>query len=239
MNTAISKTKLAIIIGVTLVLMASVTVVQAQSSSPVQLYSIDSKPYGISFAEWTAKWWRWALETPKPINAVSDTTGVNCAQGQSGPVWFLAGTFGGGGVVRTCTVPAGKALLQPPINQECSYAEFPNLKTESGLRACAKNFQDKVTQVEVTIDGVKLQGLDYWNKYRIQSPLFNETFPPNNVLGIHPQPTTGVSDGVWVFLPPLPPGLHELHFKGVSVDYTTTGVTNFVADATYHLTVKP
>ena len=54
-----------------------------------------------------------------------------------------------------------------------------------------------------------------------------------------PGTTKAVSDGVWVFLKPLTPGDYEVHSKGVSVDFTTTGtVPSFVSDVTYHLTLK-
>ena len=33
------------------------------------------------------------LRHPKPKNPVSDVSGKNCAEGQGGPVWFLAGTY--------------------------------------------------------------------------------------------------------------------------------------------------
>jgi len=77
----------------------------------------DSTPYGKSYAEWHAAWWKWAFETPADERPVLDETGEFCHVGQSGPVWFLAGTasFGGSGSVeRTCTVPAGKALFFRP-----------------------------------------------------------------------------------------------------------------------------
>ena len=180
----------------------------------IQLYPVDSSPYGIPFANWTGNWWKWALEAPEAKNPVSDVSGKNCAEGQGGPVWFLAGTYGGS-AARSWTIPADKAILWNPISQECSYAEFPALKTESDLRACVKNFQDKVTDVEVVIDGKSLQNL---KDYRIQSPLFNFTLPENNVLALPAQTTTGVSDGIWVFLHPLSSGNHQIHSKGVSVD---------------------
>ena len=82
------------------------------------------------------------------------------------------------------TIPAGKAILFSPINVECSYAEFPDLKTESDLRACAKSGQDLATEFEVSIDGVNLQNLQ---NYRIQSPLFDLTLPQDNVFGLSPR----------------------------------------------------
>ena len=149
-------------------------------SNNLVVFPPDSNPYGVSYAEWTAKWWQWVLSIPKESNPVRDKSGKNCAQGQSGPVWFLAGTFGGS-VVRECTIPAEKSIMFPPLNSECSYAEFPNLKTESELRDCAKTSQNKITQLEASIDGMPLQGLD---EYRVQSLLFNLTLPENNALGI-------------------------------------------------------
>lgn len=209
-------------------------VMAQQVDESISVYPIDSEPFGIPYAEWTGKWWKWALEAPAARNPVSDVTGENCAEGQEGPVWFLAGTFGGS-AVRSCTIPADKAVLWNPISQECSYAEFPALKTESDLRSCVRNFQDKVTDAEVTIDGMKLQNL---SSYRIQSPLFNFTLPQDNVLALPEQTTTGVSDGIWVFLQPLPPGNHQIQSKGVSVDFTGPAVQNFVADVRYDLTVE-
>ena len=94
----------------------------------------------------------------------ADTTGKNCALKQTGPVWFLPGTFGGT-ISVTCTIPAGKAILVSLINVMCSYAEH-HLKTEPDLRACAKADQDKVTTTSITVDGVQL------NAVRLQSPLF-------------------------------------------------------------------
>jgi hypothetical protein len=208
---------------------------QSNNTSPLQPYTVHSKPYGIDYGDWSGRWWKWALELPKTVNPVSDTTGKDCGQGQQGPVWFLAGTFGGGAVTRECVIPHGKAIFWNPISQECSYAEYPLLKTEKELRDCVKNFQDKVSQIEVTVDGTKIPGIE---SYRIQSPLININLPQNNVLGLAAQKTTGVSDGVWVLLPPLPAGNHVIHSKGVSVNFGEGGVVNFVADVTYNLKVK-
>jgi hypothetical protein len=199
------------------------------------LFTTDSHPFGITYGDWTAKWWQWALSIPQDVNPVGDPTGRYCGQNQNGPVWFLAGTFGGS-AERTCTIPEGKAVLFAPVNVECSYAEFPDLKSETDLRECAKSGQDLVTELDVTVDGVKLQGL---KEFRVQSPLFNLTLPKNNVFGLPGASTEAVSDGNWVFLKPLPPGNHTIHSKGVSVDFTTTGTSPaFVSDVIYHINVS-
>src|SRR5262245_64466360 len=68
----------------------------------------------------SAQWWQWILGIPVGANPGlddgSDQTGRACAVNQSGPVWFLAGTFTGGPVTRVCNVPAGRALFFPLVN---------------------------------------------------------------------------------------------------------------------------
>ena len=196
----------------------------------IGVFPADSKPYGLTYGEWTARFWQWLHSIPKPDSPAADTTGKNCALKQTGTVWFLPGTFGGTNE-RTCTIPAGKAILVSLINVMCSYAEH-HLKTEPDLRACAKADQDKVTTTSITVDGVQL------NPVRLQSPLFTVTLPPNNALGLKPQTSPAISDGYWVFLQPLPPGSHTIHSSGSLVDFTTTGTVNFASDAIYHITIK-
>ena len=223
------------IIGVamTLVFFSMISLAEADSINQ-GLFSKDSKPFGVTYTGWILKWWRWFSGIPQAVNPAADKTGINCGLRQNGPVWFLAGTTGGS-AERTCTIPAGKAILFPILVSECSYAEFPNLKTESDLRSCATNFQNEVKSMVTTIDGLNLQNLAM---YRIATPLFNETYPPGNVFGAPVGSTQGVADGNWVFLSPLSVGKHEIHFSGASVDVTSTAINNFAIDATYHLTVK-
>jgi hypothetical protein len=215
-------------------LVAIIPFAQAQSNSP-RVFPLDSKPYGLTYADWTVKWWQWELSISKDNSPANDDTGKNCAQKQEDPnVWFLLGTPGGS-ATRKCLIPAGKAILFPILNVECSYVEFPTLKTESQLRACAKADQDKVRSLEATVDGVKLQNLE---KYRVQSPLFSIRLPENNVLGLSSGNTQVVSDGFWIMLKPLSAGNHEIHFSGSLGEITTTSPLNFATEVLYHLTVR-
>lgn len=70
---------------------------------------------GKTYGQWAAAWWQWALSAPTPVNPLVDPVGADCAAGQSGSVWFLAGTFGGA-VTRTCNVPVGRSLFFPVAN---------------------------------------------------------------------------------------------------------------------------
>ena len=84
-------------------------------------YKPDENPFGKRWEEWTAEWWKWSLSLPKDQNPITDPTGENASHNQRGPVWFLAGTFGGV-AERTCDIPAGKAIFFPISCNETSYA---------------------------------------------------------------------------------------------------------------------
>jgi hypothetical protein len=51
----------------------------------LSVFSTDSKPYNLTYGEWTARWWQWAYSIPKNINPSYDDTGKHCSEGQSGP----------------------------------------------------------------------------------------------------------------------------------------------------------
>ena len=223
---------IAIMIVAASMLASTIVFAHADNINP-GLYSIDSKPYGISYAEWTAKWEQWLISMPQQINPAADPTGKYCSQNQNGPVWFLAGTAGGP-AERTCTLPATKAILFPIVNSECSYLDTPTAKSVSDLVACAKQDPNSAINLQVTLDGHNLQQLD---KYRVTSPPFNATFVPNNIFGYHAGSTQAIGDGFYVFLQPLSSGKHELHFSALTPP-ASSGGSPFIVDVTYHLTVQ-
>ena len=197
------------------------------NSLPIAVFPANSKPFGLTYGQWTAKWWQWGYSIPKNINPAYDDTGKNCAQKQNGPVWFLAGTYGHP-VNRKCDIPAGKAILFPILNSECSFAEFPKVKTLSELRICAKTIQDQVSSLKASVDGIPIPSLQ---EYRIQSPPFNFTLPQNNILGLPANVSTqAIADGNWVFLKPPSPGSHKITFRGgiqqESANIVTGGSSN-------------
>ncbi len=123
---------------------------------------VDETYLGLSYGEWSAKGWQWALSLPVDRHPLFDT--ADCSTGQSGRVWFLGGTFLAGeispGVIlgqatRNCTVPSRRALFFPIVNAECSTLEG-NGTTDAELRACAKSFTDLTVKytLDCTIDGV-------------------------------------------------------------------------------------
>ena len=74
-----------------------------------------ARAYGLSYSEWGTQWWRWAYSFPVDQFPPLQSGDLDCAAGQSGPVWFLAGTAGQGPVTRSCTIPTGKAIFFPII----------------------------------------------------------------------------------------------------------------------------
>jgi hypothetical protein len=177
------------------------------------LFTPTSAPYGISYSEWTVRWWKWCLSQPKSRNPVNDRTRAdkNAANNQTYPeVWFLAGTTGGY-AERECSIPRGKSILCPIINYEISTTEDPSLKTDKDLVLCARTDVDKIAKVDVMIDGVTLSEA---KKFRIESGPFDVTLPLENLWGVKPGPTRAAADGYWLFLKPLQPGKHRVQFGG-------------------------
>jgi hypothetical protein len=199
------------------------------------VYSVDDKPYGLTYGDWTANFWKWIVPIPQNDNPNQDPTGAKCAINQSNAnVWYLAPTFGGA-AERTCTIPAGKSILFPLLVTECNYLENPELKTESQLLTCAKQGNDVGSRsMEATVDGVNLKNLE---NYRVQSQIFDITFPANNVFSVAPGKTKDASDGFWVFLKPLPIGKHEVDFSASQID--PSGVNNYNTQVKYHIIMKP
>ena len=91
-------------------------------NSGFTVFAPNSKPYGLTIGEWSARWWAWVLSIPPESNPqldgiagkASSHTG-HCDQGQQDPVWFLAGSYAGT-AIRTCQVPLGRSLLFPIFN---------------------------------------------------------------------------------------------------------------------------
>jgi hypothetical protein len=175
------------------------------------MYSLDEQPFGKTWQEWTTQWWKWFFSISKENHPAYDHTGEGWAVNQDDPnVVFIAGTIGGK-VERTVTIPAGKAVLLPIINFATSYSENPSLRDEIEMIAHAKSNIDDIVKKEVNIDGTSLIISE---RYRMQSPPFNFTFPTNNIYGVQDGSTRGAGDGYWIFFKPLSPGKHNIRTSG-------------------------
>lgn len=213
---------------------------EAQSA---KVFSPDANVFGMSYGDWSAAWWQYVLSIPVSENPVLDETGEFCGIGQSGgPIFFLVGAVTGEPVTRDCTAPAGKALVVPILNVECSNVEDPDAELSfyggnaHEMRMCAAGHADNIVvqSLNVTIDRKKIQDL---RPFRVQSPLFDFNMPEeDNFLDLSGVTSgSAVSDGYWIIIEPLRPGEYELHFEG---EAHLTDEFTFYMDVTYNLTVQ-
>ena len=154
-------------------------------------------------------------------------------------MWFLVGTL----APKRWTAPArcrtGTALLFPLINN--AFFAFLNdpaeQRTEEFIRAQVTCVQGTEFPV-VEIDGKPVANP---NDYLEQSVIFKVILPEDNIFGVTeeqvPELTLfpSVDEGFYLFLNPLPPGSHTIHFQ---VKPLGCGVEE-IADITYHLNVEP
>ena len=198
------------------------------------LYRRDEQPFLASLGRnRAASWCNWLLSIPKKNNPAIDESGKYCSIDQNDKnVWYLAGTFGNDvSVKRKCIIPADKAIFFPILEKEDSLAEDSDLKTDSDLIKRSKNATDKVLHMEATIDGHTLEDL---KNYRVQSEVFNLTFPEDNVYDVRPGVTRSVCDGYWLFIKPLQIGKHYMYFKGENLLAEPITTAHMIKSETYH-----
>ena len=190
----------------------------AASAADSPLLAADQAVAGAPQSNWSRSWWQWAATFDTDASPVTDRTGARCAAGQQGPVWFLAGTFGSGRTVRSCTVPAGKYLFFPLLNFIATPQPGEALSCSSSLEA-AREPIDAVTDLVLRIDGKPQPGLQ---AHRVTS----EGCFDVAARTAHPTPRVpSAGDGYYVMLAPLPPGTHKLEFGARVPDVATQAVT--------------
>jgi len=189
-------------------------VATAQDATPesggLTILGPDELVGGASLGEWQARNWQWAVSLPEASNPNFDPTGATCGYGQSGPVFFLPGSYSPeptGDL--TCVVPAGKALLVGVGGAECSTVEPPPFfgRDEAELAECAAAATDAIVSVEATVDGQPVTNLD---AYRTVSPLSTFWFPEDNFFGVPGGVAQFVADGYSFLIAPPPPGEYDI-----------------------------
>jgi len=197
--------------------------VQADTLNP-GIYSKDSSPFGTPYAEWINKWWNWNQGIPSSQHPRDNFTALKCTSNQNGPVWFLPDILTGK-EERSCTIPAGKAILVPLLTGECHNDGIPPIMTNDELRNCARE-GDEFGVISATLDGQALQNLD---QYRTQTGFGNITIVKDNIFKNKPGTfNSSNADGFFVFLEPPSPGKHDLILK--------TSVVNPTTEADYSMT---
>jgi hypothetical protein len=187
-------------------------------------------------------WLNWALSQPNDDGPIADTTGEKCGVGQEGPVWYLAGTFGGS-VVRECDIPAGKQLFFPLVNRWCVfppefYANDEEIESVLPLIEAWYDAKHAATcELTLRIDGQDVRpdlvSLDEDTYIKVMEPFEIDLHDQHWAEGYFAggvMPASG--DGHYALIQPLTPGDHVIELGG-----TVCGAYPFQTGATYLLHV--
>ncbi len=169
----------------------------------------DSSPYGATYEEWAARYWKWLFSVPSDVNPIFDRDGITCDENQpDGDVWFLLGETEGIRE-RTCSVPEGKAIFMPIITIECDEASDDTLVTDEQFAACVEDGLGDVTKVEASIDGTPVSGLE---DHKARSGVFEAQVPELNIVAGEGS-VKMMTDGYWIMINPLPQGEHVIELR--------------------------
>jgi hypothetical protein len=207
----------------------------APRAAASKVVSPQSRTQGATYAQWSARWWQWAMELPVDGHPFIDDPSFDVTSGQSGSVWFLAAPFGT--VERTCTVPTGTYLFVGLLNAEASDLEGLGDTPEDQL-ATAQFLADHIRDVSCSVDGDEVANL---GSYRVASPQFDFDAPTPWIFGDTGGEGTSTADGYYVMIRPLSSGQHTLQYSG-SIHFSVAEGDPFDFDTdldmTYHLTVR-
>ena len=188
-------------------------------SLQINIFPIDSKPFGLSYSDWSVKWWQWISSIPKNKNPFYDWDGDNVNVNQNDPrVLFLCQTYEGVESMpsRKNIITKGRSIFMPIINWISIMHE--DGETDEELMQIAKNKMDVIGPLEITINGITInKGLE---KYRVLSPFFEIDLPENNAFGISSGNRRCISDGYWIFLHPISEDLRLSSFSSCSSGVT-------------------
>ena len=198
------------------------------SAEPVSFVPVPRDAYsGTVYSGLDVAWFQWILSQPFVGNAWFDPTGADCASGQSGDVWFLAGSFNETVVERTCTIPSGKAIFVPILNEFTSCFFGDASCTEECLAPELDGYLDGVSGMYATVDG---EDIGDPADYRVDATEFSADLPEGNLFQALEIPITGrVEDlyggGYWMLFDPLPAGTHTIAFGGEFPDGRARDIT--------------
>ena len=171
-------------------------------------------PYGLSYGEWTVKWWQWLLSTPKSCNPLIDQSGENADVNQPNEhVWFLTGKLGSEDKnlpLRNCNIPIGRSILFPVINCEANPIEYPELKTKEALIDHVVKDENTIVEKTCILNDIPIDV----QRVRSEPEIFDVNLNRDNIFNVNGGNTIACADGYWVFLRPLPRGEYELYFRG-------------------------
>jgi len=155
---------------------------------------------GQDAADFAVSWWRWLMSAPDGRDIMADDSGALCALNQSGPVWYLAGSYDTGAVSRSCAVPAGKYLFVP-VAQSMLWDSADGRDCHL-LQADVKTVMDTAHELFLEVDG---------KSEAVQTSI---RAAPKKCFTLPNETDIYATDGYWLLLKPLPKGQHIIRFGG-------------------------
>ncbi|MEN3297643.1 MAG: hypothetical protein V7642_6896 [Burkholderiales bacterium] len=162
---------------------------------------------GLSQAQWSNAWWQWAGSFNRNDSPIADRNGDKCHLKQSGPVWFLAGTYGTQRTIRTCRVPKDKYLFFPLINYVVMRPVSRSVSCDA-VTDSAREMTNDVSSLLMDIDGRRVDNLGAHRQ--ATKECFDMGARTDEKYTVFPS----AANGYYVMLRPLSPGKHVLNFGG-------------------------
>ena len=180
----------------------------------VSILERNSNRYGLSYEEWTQKWWQWILSIPASKNPLNDSTGENASQKQYGPVFFLAGASEANPKVVRNIKLMKKTILFPIYNE----LRFDNRSFESDVPKMSVGINDSINRIELTENDLR--------RYKVRTETFSVNVIPENVFQSEPGEKNASSYGYWLIII-LKEGTYRIRVEADK--------GSFASDVTYNL----
>ena len=199
----------------------------------IKYFNPSDKPFGLSYGQWTVKWWEWVMSIPDSLSPLRDDNGNNAAINQpEKDVWFLAGTWATEKLIKSpnryVSIPFGRSILFPIINCEANSIEYPHLHSDEDIVNHVIKDENSIVLKEVYIDNVAIP----IQRVRSDPILFPLKVPNIENTSIYIE-TKASADGYWLFLKPLSVGNYNIKFAGAC----EMGRLN--TSANYNITIIP
>jgi hypothetical protein len=223
----------------------------------ISFFSMQEKPFGISYDDWVAKFWNWnqAILKDPDTQAVIGLNDNGCLIQRDNSMAILMDTALGGSRNQVCTIPAGTGIMIPiwtglsdPTQLTQDEKKVFAADPLKALTDSAKSFDMGRVTGELKVNGITVAKLDAKdlttilnnNVTEVTTKIFNLTIPkdshiPHAETGVFP----AVAHGWFVFMKPIPSGQYTIYYQNTastSLESVSGNINN--AQITYSLTVE-
>lgn len=175
-----------------------------------------------SFGTLVTNFWVWRFPTVFSRSGYVDPLDTNCALGQNGPVWFLAGRSSSGKSTRSCLIPSGKHIFVA-LRASAVFQRSGLLPDCANARATVVGNIDTVTSLSASLNGNPIPRLDSYRAKPFRCQTIEVQYE-GKLVPLHDE----ISDGYYFLLKPLPPGHYVLELSS----------NNFSGDLPYEVVYR-